>query len=113
MEIFIIYVLFSVVAGFIASKKGRSGFGFFLLAFLLSPLVGVIAALIVSENTRSVEDQAVASGSSRKCPSCAELIKFEAIVCRFCGRDAPPVNPEGVVQKNSSSQSAFDKWNSN
>jgi len=28
-------------------------------------------------------------GDSRKCPFCAELIKREAVVCRFCGRDVP------------------------
>ena len=25
----------------------------------------------------------------RQCPSCAEMVKREAIVCRHCGRDLP------------------------
>lgn len=87
---FIVWVALCIVAAVIASNKGRSGFGFFLLAFFLSPLVGIIAALVAGPNTANVEQKQIASGEQRKCPHCAELIKPDAKVCKHCGRDVSP-----------------------
>ena len=46
MEIFFFWVAFSIMSAIVASNKGRSGFGFFMLSFCLSPLIGFIGALI-------------------------------------------------------------------
>ena len=87
MGIIVVWVALCFVAGAIASKKGRSSVGFFFLSLVLSPLIGIIAALIAKPNEEKVEKSKIAEGNSKKCPFCAEIIKAEAKVCRYCGRE--------------------------
>lgn len=82
----VIWLLFGVVSAVIASSKGRSGCGWFLLGILLGPF-GLILALVVGRNTTEVERREIQGGEMKRCPHCAELIRREAIKCRFCGSD--------------------------
>lgn len=95
MEVLLLWLVFSVVAGIVAASRGRSGFGYFLLSIFLSPLVGLLlAALMPSLKAASAQTQDTTPRVP--CPRCAELIMPTATVCRFCQapiEHAPPPPP--------------------
>jgi uncharacterized membrane protein YiaA len=92
MEIFFFWLILAVLIGVWASNRGRSGFGYFLLAAILSPLIGALILLIAGPKPKEVEARAIESGELKKCPACAELVRAEARKCKHCG-EALPANP--------------------
>jgi ribosomal protein L40E len=86
MEIGVLaWLLFGIVSGFVARKKGRSGCGWFLLGVVLGP-IGLILAFAASSRKEPSEVVAPERAPALKaCPSCGELIAEDAEKCRFCG----------------------------
>jgi|GEM_PF-1389355 hypothetical protein len=103
MEIVFLWFMFAVVAGVAASSRGRSGFGWFVLSVLLSPLIGILLVLVLP-NLRTQQQAAqlaaaaaaasarpaepvITEATHRKCPACAEWVLRDAFKCKHCGHD--------------------------
>jgi hypothetical protein len=86
MEWVIGWLTLAGVAGMIGASKKRSFFGYFLIGLVL-PIIGIVAAIMAKPNEAAEEQAELQRGDRVRCPHCAEIIRAEASVCRFCGRD--------------------------
>lgn len=106
IELLLIWLPACFVVAYVASQKGRSGVGFFVLSFFLTPLVGFLAVIALPRIERKpfltkdyLEPRPPAPPEEKKCPRCAEMIKADAQVCRFCGTEqaARPAHSDPAV----------------
>lgn len=91
-------VFLGLIPAFIAKSKGRSFFLWYVYGVALF-IVALIHSIIIKKN-----DNAFVGEGMVKCPYCAEFVKKEAKVCRYCNRDLPSpteqliaINQEPVI----------------
>lgn len=72
--IWIVSFAFGVVASMIGYSKGRNSLGWFTAGVFLGPFALVVALLPPVERP----------GMYVRCPACQEVIRAEAVTCRYC-----------------------------
>lgn len=89
-------IAFGGFCGYLAGQKNRSGLSWFLLGFLFSILA--LIAIAASPSLASEKVDAPEEKSTRQCPFCAETVKAEAKICRFCQHELPVLSTSEVTE---------------
>ena len=70
----VFWLIFAVIVAVAAHGRGRSSVGWFLIAILISPLLALIAVLVMTPTE-----------PREPCPQCGEQVPLIARLCRYCG----------------------------
>jgi NADH pyrophosphatase NudC (nudix superfamily) len=87
-EFLILAALLGLIPAAIAKSKGRPFLLWWIFGFL-ALIIALPCALMMKRDVRNLEHRQMREGF-KKCPHCAEMIKGDAKVCRFCQRELAP-----------------------
>ena len=92
MQLLFLPLILGILPAYIANTKGKNFFIWWIYGFCLF-IIALPHSILLTNVGRGL----------RKCPQCAELIKNEALICRFCGFGKTEIAP-------SSEKNPFIEW---
>lgn len=87
MEFLLVWLFFSIASAVVASSKGRSGFGWFILGLLFSFFAFIVVAVLPSLKK---DPLAPTPETHVRCPECREFVFVDATKCKHCGTKLIP-----------------------
>lgn len=100
-SVFVFWFICAVVTGVVASSKGRSGFGWFLLGCLISFFALILVALLPSKKAPPqtaaptyVGGEIATPDTHVRCPECKGIVHKEARKCMHCGATLIPASEQ-------------------
>ena len=93
MEIFLFWIVLSILVAVFANSRGKSGILYFFISILLSPLLGFLIVLVSGDSTK------------KKCDKCGQKIDVSAKICPFCNTE---INFESNEYKENKTEKGFN-----
>jgi hypothetical protein len=87
-----IVVAAPLVPAIIAYKRGHNPVPYFLLSFVVTPIITGVLASIGHRNVNVLtarEDSQLARRGESRCPACREFMRSDATICPHCSTPFP------------------------
>lgn len=110
MAVFVFWILLAIAVGVWASNRGRHGFGWFLIACIVSPLIAGIFLAVTANKATGPQQTGPSAETHTRCPVCAEFVLPQALKCKHCNAELKP-DPL-FVQRIAAQQTATKKEDS-